>query len=97
MTTFVLIQAGEGMTKNVFVANGSRDELIRIICKAHDRALTEEPESEKPFIEEQRDALISMLKKHQDWTPGRHTLENIEPHWQEWTLIITEDQFGDYW
>lgn len=94
MTTYALIQAGEGYTEIIFVVNGTKEDLIKAIDKAAYGSTWKKNNGD--VIEQFRDALISMIRRHDDWRPGRHVLKNIEPHWREWTLVITENQYGDF-
>jgi hypothetical protein len=77
---YILIQAGEGKTEAVLVSR-SKEELLKEIEQEIQEDIDNRPEM---------DALGRMIENHIDWVPGRYILENIEPIWQDWTLIINK-------
>lgn len=81
MVVMVLIKAGEGDTEDVYIVR-SREELQRKIAADMDGA----------FEQYEKDSLLAMLDKHTNWGHGRYVLANIEPQWQQWTLVIENIQ-----
>jgi hypothetical protein len=82
MLVMVLIRAGEGDTQDVYIARG-RNELRQRITDIVE-------EDDMWFCEGEKDSLFAMLDKHENWGVGRYILKNIEPHWEQWTLIIED-------
>lgn len=94
---FILVQAGEGNTQTVFVAQ-SKSLLIATVRQTFSKELKFYPlpwsKGNQGYIEKERDALIQMLEQHSDWTEGRHILTNIEPCWEEHLLVIAAPPAG---
>jgi len=84
----ILIQAGEGDTQEVFVGK-SREDLIDSIHIFYEEEIKSDTcVDDVEFHESCDKSLCEMLTKHEDWESGRYILENIEPQWEQWTLVI---------
>ena len=95
MPVFILIEANEGTTGLVLVAQG-RHAVAQVIGDCYDQqaAPSGHPafcEEDRVFAQAQKAALLVMVAPYTWVGPGRYLLENREPHWQAWTLIITQD------
>jgi hypothetical protein len=85
-----LIQAEEGFTASIFVAD-SREGLLAAIRETFD---SPEPAQEREYTRRQAASLLAMVETHADWQPGRYILEPIEPWYEQWTLFIVDGPFG---
>lgn len=91
MPVFILIEAEEGTTGLVLVAQG-RHAVAQVIGDCYDQQAAHAfCEEDRVFAQAQKAALLAMVAPYTWVGPGRYRLENREPHWQEWTLIITQD------
>lgn len=94
---FALIEADEGHTNTIIVAS-SRNELMAAAIQMYDDEIASYADIEEGIAGENaiytmqaRESLLIMLNQHQEWTPGRYVLKNVDPHWQQWTLFICEN------
>jgi len=101
MKMYIVICAGEGDTRSVFAALGTPDDLKRVIREGYDRECENEPSGRTwdgkdlqaencRYSREQQAAYLAMLDQHADWSCGAHVLENVEPVWEENTLVIAD-------
>lgn len=83
MLIYALIKAGEGDTQDVFISDDYhklREKIFHIDPSDLSTSLTPAD----------KDALLLMLARDEDYKVGRHVLKNIAPIWEEWTLIIED-------
>lgn len=91
MPVFILIEAEEGTTGLVLVAQG-RHAVAQVIGDCYDQQAAHAfCEEDRGFAQTQKAALLAMVAPYTWAGPGRYLLANREPHWQAWTLIITQD------
>ena len=85
----ILIRAGEGDTRDVFIGR-SKEDLIENI---HSCFQKQQDENQKipddiEYHKNEEKSFCEMLNKHRDWVIGRYILENTGSIWEECTLII---------
>ena len=92
--TLVLVEADEGTTGSIYVAQGGKADLIRMISERLGSAIADlySCDDDRDFFKELEISLILMLENHQEWTPGRYEIEPIKPHWQKWTLVVADGE-----
>ena len=98
--TLVLICASEGTTDSVFVACGDSEDLKRQILGGTEKRLARyeigpRRDADTKWEAEHNEALFAMLDRHEQWENGRYVLDNIEPHWQQWALIVCDGEYSD--
>lgn len=94
MKACILIEAGEGNTEAVIVAD-SKERLIETIQDCFNKQINEHShENDKKFISKEKNSLIEMIQRHKEWNNGLYHLKNIKPQWQEWILVITDKSNG---
>lgn len=88
---YVLICAGEGDTKQLYVAEQSLAHLSQLIADTLQHAIDDLPPHDinKDYNISERQALLAMLAQTPD-VPGRHRVRPIDPLYEQWTLWITE-------
>jgi len=89
---FVLIEADEGSTDTIIVGVGFDDlrrSIIDYYLERENDAIARQSTDDVQYHKDQSAALLQMIEHH-TLIPGRSVLRNIEPHWQEWTLLIID-------
>lgn len=92
MIVCILILAGEGDTQEVFVGR-SGEELIASVCTYYGEEVkqwNDDDQLNRAYSELLMASLCEMLTVHKDWAIGRHTVQNITPWWEEWTLVVVD-------
>ena len=85
---YVLIEAGEGDIETVVIGY-SKDDLIASLDLEHEESdWPKYSKTNQDYALHELVAIKAMLENHDNWNPGRYILKNIEPIWQEWTLVI---------
>lgn len=90
--------ANEGYTESVIVAF-DKDQLVKTIKDSYRKELesytSDWSENNHGFTIKGQNTLIEMVNNHKNWSNGIHKLKNIEPHGQEWILVITDKPIGE--
>jgi|LGOV01.1.fsa_nt_gb hypothetical protein len=94
MKIYVLAEAGEGNISSLITA-GSKDKLIEMVHRFYDEQSIAATPEDFEYEQKHKKVLLGMLEQHDSWENGIYNLELIVPHWQEWILMICDEQ-GSY-
>jgi hypothetical protein len=98
---FLLVRADEGSTQEIFAAQGTSLSVLADIVSAlyNDAiAICEGPykDANQEYLAQERQALLAMVAMHTPLSPGRYLLRNVEPIWEQCTLIIAPPVGGGF-